>query len=92
MLTRGALSRLQARRRSRRREPGDTDWTDVAAAATWLAELPWLLLVVVGVVLAVLLLGLVAVVLDVVLLAVAGDHQLSCFQRFQLAQSLRSRG
>lgn len=41
----------------------------MADAATWPAELPWLLLVVVGVVLAVLLLGLVAVVLDVVLVA-----------------------
>lgn len=36
VLTRGVWSRLQTRRRSRRREPRDTDWTEVADAATWL--------------------------------------------------------
>ena len=40
---------------------------DAADAATWLIELPWLLVVLVAVALAVLLLGFVAVVLDVIL-------------------------
>ena len=57
---------------------------DAADAATWLIELPWLLVVLVVVALAVLLLGFVAVVLDVILvilLLVGGVAARALFRR-----------